>query len=562
MKGSRAERRQPWWERWGGPKAVWSTLDTIRTKAENPGLQPWSPVARPARSNRGDKRSEGPVTYDLGIDLGTTYTAAAVRRDGRVEIETLGNRAAAVPSVVFLREDDTILTGEAANRRAMTEPDRVAREFKRRVGDPTPLMLGGTPYSAQSLMAKLLHWVMEAVAEREGGPAEHVAVTHPANWGPYKKGLLEEALRLADLHEVTTLTEPEAAATYYASSERVDPGSIIAVYDLGGGTFDAAILKKTETGFEILGTPDGIEHMGGIDFDQAVFAHVNRSLDGALEELDPSDPAAIKAVARLRADCIEAKEALSSDTDASIPVMLPSVQTEVRLTRGQFENMIRPALSETIEALRRALRSAHVEPNEVTAVLLVGGSSRIPLVAQMVSAEVGRPVAGSAHPKHSIALGAAIAAAPAVARAEGGPPTIAIESLPSEPAGAEPAIPAAMTPILPSPVVPIAEPAMASTGASIAPPAEAAALTATAPVALPVATDPRIPALQTAPGGPMESGPPPPPPVVPPRRGSRGPLVALAIVVLLIAGGTSAYVLTRSNGTPTAGASASLSARP
>jgi molecular chaperone DnaK len=503
------------------------------------------------------------MPYDLGIDLGTTYTAAAIRRDGRVEIATLGNRAAAVPSVVFLREDETVLTGEAANRRALTEPDRVAREFKRRVGDPTPLMLGGTPYSAQSLMAKLLHWVMGAVAEREGGPAAHVAVSHPANWGPYKKGLLEEALRLADLHDVTTLTEPEAAATYYASTERLEPGAIIAVYDLGGGTFDAAILKKTEAGFEILGTPEGIEHMGGIDFDQAVFAHVNRSLDGALEELDPTDPAALKAVARLRADCIEAKEALSSDTDASIPVMLPHLQTEVRLTRSQFESMIRPALSETIDALRRALRSAHVEPADVTAVLLVGGSSRIPMVAQMVSAELGRPVAVDAHPKHSIALGAAIAAAPAAGVAAEAAPSPTIATLPNEPVAAELGPQAPLPPVVvpPGPIAPVTEPALAS--ASLASPAQTATSTPTAP--LESVTTPTRPVSDGALGFPTGSGPPPPPPIGPrrPRWSGGSRLVAITVILALIAGGAvTAVVLTGGTDKPTAAPSHSPSISP
>ena len=98
------------------------------------------------------------MTYQLGVDLGTTYTAAAVFREGRARVVELGGRTATIPSVIFLRDDETILTGEAANRRGLTEPGRVAREFKRRVGDPTPILLGGTPYSAESLMSKLLRW--------------------------------------------------------------------------------------------------------------------------------------------------------------------------------------------------------------------------------------------------------------------------------------------------------------------------------------------------------------------------------------------------------------------
>ena len=130
------------------------------------------------------------------------------------------------------------------------------------------------------------------------------------------------------------LTEPEAAAIHYSSTERVEAGDVIAVYDLGGGTFDAAVLRKTAGGWETLGTPEGIERLGGIDFDAAVFAHVQRSLGGALEELDEDDPTAMAAVGRLREECSAAKEALSSDTDTSIPVLLPNLQTQVRLDRA------------------------------------------------------------------------------------------------------------------------------------------------------------------------------------------------------------------------------------
>ncbi|MDY7100210.1 MAG: Hsp70 family protein, partial [Actinomycetota bacterium] len=350
------------------------------------------------------------MSYALGVDLGTTYTAAAICRNGRPEIVGLGNRAAAIPSVVFLREDDTVLTGESANRRAMTEPDRIAREFKRRVGDPTPILVGGSPYSAEALTARLLRWTHDAVSEREGGRPARMAISHPANWGAYKKDLLQQAIRLADLGGAELLTEPQAAAIYYASTERVEPGQIVAVYDLGGGTFDAAVLRKTPTGFEILGSPEGIERLGGIDFDAAVFAHVDRALDGAISELDPEEPGVMAAVSRLRAECIEAKEGLSTDTDVSIPVLLPELQTEVRLTRSEFEAMVRPALADSIDAMHRAVRSAGVASADVSAVLLVGGSSRIPLVAQMVGAELGRPVAVDAHPKHAIALGASLAA--------------------------------------------------------------------------------------------------------------------------------------------------------
>ena len=351
------------------------------------------------------------MAYAVGIDLGTTYTAAATAVDGRIEIATLSNRAAEMPTVVFLRDDETLLSGDPALRRGAEDPTRFAREFKRRLGDEIPIMLGHSPYSAERLMAVVVQDVLARVTERQGGPPSGIAISYPANWGPYKVELLRQASTLSGFASATLITEPEAAAAHYATVERVEPGQTVAVYDLGGGTFDAAVLRRTTEGFEILGEPSGIERLGGIDFDAAVFEHVRRSLGTNLEELDQSDPTIVAALATIRDGCVAAKEALSDDVDATVRVMLPSIQTSVRITRSEFEDMIRPVLRETIEALRRTVQSAGIRPDELTSVLLVGGSSRIPLVGEMVSQELGRPVAVDAHPKHVVALGAARLAA-------------------------------------------------------------------------------------------------------------------------------------------------------
>jgi len=352
------------------------------------------------------------MTYHLGIDLGTTYTAAATYENGRVEVVPLGDRGPSIPSVLYLKADGTVVAGDAANRHAITEPERIAREFKRRLGDPTPVQLGGVPTPPELLTGHLVRWVYDAVVRAKGAAPATVVLTHPANWGPYKRDLLVRAAESVGLAKVTLITEPQAAAISYASQARVEPGAVVAVYDLGGGTFDAAVLRKEpDESFSVLGTPEGIERLGGIDFDAAIFNHVTQSLEGVFDDLDPDDEATVAAVARLRQECTQAKEALSVDTEATIPVLLPTTQTEVRATRSELETMIRPPLSETVTALQRALRSTGLEPSDVSHVLLVGGSSRIPMVAGLVSAEIGRPVAVDAHPKHAIALGAAIVAA-------------------------------------------------------------------------------------------------------------------------------------------------------
>ncbi|MEU4694774.1 Hsp70 family protein [Actinoplanes sp. NPDC023714] len=346
--------------------------------------------------------------YALGLDLGTTYTAAATWRDGHAEIVPLGSRSAVVPSVVLLRADETFLTGEAASRRGLTEPHRVAREFKRRMGDTTPILLGGVPQSAEALAARMLHAAAGQVYDREGGVPAATCVSYPANWGPYKIDLMRQAVRMAGLGgPVAYTTEPEAVAAGYARQQRLETGAVVAVYDLGGGTFDAAVLRKTAAGFDILGRPEGIERLGGIDFDAAVFHHVQQALGGRLADLDEDDSSVIAAVGRLREECVTAKEALSSDTDTTIPVLLPGFATEVRLTRSEFEAMVRPALYGSVEALKRAVASAGCGVDDLHAILLAGGSSRMPIVAQMVAAEFGRPVAVDAHPKHAVALGAA-----------------------------------------------------------------------------------------------------------------------------------------------------------
>lgn len=352
------------------------------------------------------------MSYQLGVDLGTTWSAAAVCRPGVAAPEpvTLGEHSHAVASAVYAGGDGSFLLGEAAERRALSDPDRVVREFKRRIGDPTPVLVGREPVPAEVLAARFIGALVGQVARREGSPPSRIAVTHPAGWGPHKVSALRSALAGHGIGPALLLSEPQAAAVGYATTAKVEPGSVVAVYDLGGGTFDAAVVRKGADGrFELLGSPEGLERLGGVDFDEAVFSHVRMVLGPAWAELDGTDPAVLAAVARLRRECTAAKEALSVDTVVHVPVMLPGLHTRVRLGRADFEDMIRPAVAETVEMMRRTIASAGVDPAEVT-VLLVGGASRTPLVAELVSAGLGRPASVDVDPKGVIAAGAALVA--------------------------------------------------------------------------------------------------------------------------------------------------------
>lgn len=354
----------------------------------------------------------GANEYVLGVDLGTTFTAAAVARPGAPATPVpLGSRSMTMPSVLYLGPDGELLVGDAAERRALSDPSRVARRFKRRIGDDTPLLIGADSYPAHTLTARMIAWVVTQVTQRQGCAPSELAVTHPASWGSHKLQLLSRALTDAGLTQVRLISEPMAAAFAYAQSGRLPVDATVAVYDLGGGTFDACLLQAVSPGhFVPVGVPVGLPNLGGIDFDDAVLGHVLDALGSARADLDPTDPMVVTALTRLRRECVDAKEALSTDTAASVPVLLGGLATNVRITRAEFEALIAPGIAATVEAMEAAIDSAHPAADQLRHLLLVGGSSRIPLVAQALSARLN-PAVRLEHeldPKLAVAMGAAL----------------------------------------------------------------------------------------------------------------------------------------------------------
>lgn len=344
--------------------------------------------------------------YSLGVDLGTTYSAAATVDDtGVPTMVGLGNRAMQVPSVIHVGRDGAIVVGERAERLAAADPTGVVREFKRRVGDSVPIYVGTGQFTPEALVAHLLHWVVDQTVERMGGPPERITVTHPATWTRFNLSKLRQAAEDAGLLSIDLCSEPVAAAIHYAANNAVAVGDRICIYDLGGGTFDVCVVVKTPAGFEILGMPQGAPDVGGVDFDQKIINAVHRELSAAHPGIDPDDPG----FSQLRRECVDAKEALSVDVDAVIPVALEGVSTSHRLTRSEFESLIEEEIDATIAVMRNALRSAGVSPSSLSAIVLVGGSSRIPLVSEKLSHAFKSVIAVNTHPKHEVALGAALA---------------------------------------------------------------------------------------------------------------------------------------------------------
>lgn len=351
--------------------------------------------------------------YRLGVDLGTSFTAATIGRAGATAGASLGVDSAIVPSVVYIGADGERLYGIAAAERSDAD-GRVLRGFVRRIGDETPMVPeAGPATAAHRVTADFVAWVVAQATVQEGCAPHAVVVTHPATWGPHKRDLLRAALREAGVPGASLVSGAVAAATL--AGDTYSPGAILAVYDLGGRTFDAALLRREEAGaWAPIGRPAGLIDLGGADLDDLVLGHVVAGLtpdqQQALAQLDAEDQSTAAALAGLRTACIRAKEVLSADAVASIEVKLPGIQTKVRLTRSEFETMISAAIEGTLDVLDSVLDSAGVTAADLDGVLIAGGASRIPLVTQMLSSHFQRQVvaAGGTSPATALAAGAVL----------------------------------------------------------------------------------------------------------------------------------------------------------
>ncbi|NES26525.1 Hsp70 family protein [Micromonospora terminaliae] len=338
------------------------------------------------------------MPYVLGLDIGNTGTAATVaRRRGetwaRPEVVALGGGSPVVPSVLHLAPDGALVVGEPAT----DDGSRTTRDFVRRVGDDVPLLLGGEPCPPETLVAELAAWVVHRVAAHEGAFPEAVVLSHAAGWGPHRRDLLYRALWTLDLRTVTLLPRTVTVAESHAA--RGFPGTTAAVYALGGDTFEAALVRRNARGrYETFGLPQGLESLGGTDFDEALAEHVRAALGPGL------------APHGLLAECERVKRELTIGTETDVVLTLVDGPVRVPVTRARFEDLIRPAVRATVDLLVRTVHSAGLTPAQLDAVLLAGGSARIPLVRELLTAALPVPVEVEPDPQLTAATGAALAA--------------------------------------------------------------------------------------------------------------------------------------------------------
>jgi molecular chaperone DnaK (HSP70) len=352
------------------------------------------------------------MPYVLGVDVGNSHTTAALSRHDETDptVLPLEDTSRSVPSLLYLTGDDSVLVGRDALARAQAEPDRVARGFLARVGDPVPPLLGGRPCPAEMLIAALVSWVVDRAVEVEGGEPERVVLAHPANWGPHRRGLLDGALRQAGLPGVLLLPKPVAAAENYAATRPVADGDAVAVCHLGGHTSSCAVTRLGPAGFDLSSRVEGGEHVAGGHFDDVLVRQVLAELGRAGADLDPADEDTRVALAELAAACHTAKETLSTAAETVVPTPLLGPPSSVLVSRDRFEELIGPAVHRTVDALQQAIRMAAVPPARLGAVTLVGGSVRVRLVAELVTAGSPVEVMADPQPDTAVARGAALAA--------------------------------------------------------------------------------------------------------------------------------------------------------
>lgn len=345
------------------------------------------------------------------VDFGTSHTVVAVAGPGVPVRLVLVDGEPWFPSSVFWDRNGRGVVGEEAMRLGQDEPARLERRPKARVGEDE-VLLGDAVVPASALVRTMLVRAIAEAVTAVDAVVSHLVLTHPADWGPTKLGELLTATQ-GLVPRVSMMAEPVAAAAWFAGRHDLPTGGVLAVLDLGGGTCDAALVRREPTGLTVVACA-GLPDLGGDDLDQRIVDHLTgdrpelAALTGA--RLGQAEPAALTDLARFRDGVRTAKETLSTHPQADVP--LPGDLPDTLLTRAEFDDLVRQDLTRAVDLLDATVRSAGLAPHDLTAVQLVGGSSRVPLLARLLGSWSGVPVRLDDQPEAVVALGAAVALRP------------------------------------------------------------------------------------------------------------------------------------------------------
>lgn len=366
----------------------------------------------------------------IGIDLGTTNSVVAVMEGGEPTVITNLEGARTTPSVVAFQSDGTRLVGAPAKRQAVTNPTKTIASIKRFMGrrhhevgeeetqvayklvggpdDVVKVDVDGKHLSAPEISAMVLQYLKEAAERYLGEPVDRAVITVPAYFNDSQRQATKDAGAIAGLTVERIINEPTAATLAYGLDKEKE--GRVAVYDLGGGTFDISVLDIGDGVFEVLAT-NGDTHLGGDDFDEALIRHVAEQFKSEQGIDIRQDPMALQ---RLKEACEKAKIELSSGTatDINLPFITADASgpkhLQANITRAKFEQLIGDMVERSIGPCRDALKDAGLKPSDIDDVLLVGGSTRVPLVQEKVKAFFQREPNKGVNPDEVVALGAAI----------------------------------------------------------------------------------------------------------------------------------------------------------
>lgn len=343
----------------------------------------------------------------IGIDLGTTNSCAAVLEAGAAKVIPNPEGGRTTPSVVAFKKGEKIV-GESAKRQALTNPNTVI-SIKRKMGTSDKVELEGKKYTPEEISAMILSYIKDYCEAYLGEKVEKAVITVPAYFSDSQRQATKNAGKIAGLEVERIINEPTAAALSYGIEK--EEGQTILVYDLGGGTFDVSILELGDGVFEVKST-NGNNKLGGDDFDE-------RIIDYIVEEFEKENDIDLRedsmAMQRLKEVAEKAKKDLSGmvSTQISAPFIAKGedgepVHLDMTLTRAKFEDLISDLVESTLEPVRKAIKDAKISKKDIDKILLVGGSTRVPLVYDTVTKELGKEPSREVNPDEAVAMGAAI----------------------------------------------------------------------------------------------------------------------------------------------------------
>ncbi len=343
------------------------------------------------------------MSKTIGIDLGTTNSCVCVYEGGEAKVIVNADGDRTTPSVVAFKKGD-INVGKTAKHQAVTNPETIS-SIKRLMGTNKKVKANGREYTPEEISAMILGDLKKTAEAYLGEKVTKAVITVPAYFNDSQRQATKNAGKIAGLEVERIINEPTAAALAYGLDKQEQTQTIL-VYDLGGGTFDVSILELGDGVFEVKST-SGNNRLGGDDFDQRIIDYIIKDIKKEYD-VDLSDNK--MALQRIKEEAEKAKKTLSSSSsvDIQLPFITAEINYETTLSRAKFEELVDDLVESTLEPVRKALKDAKLSAKDIDKVILVGGSTRIPKVQELVKKELGKEPSKEVNPDEVVAMGAAI----------------------------------------------------------------------------------------------------------------------------------------------------------